>query len=204
VVQPVMFRGELAAIIYVGGFMEAKRRRELASSGNPGIADLLPPEFEPSRKEECCRIAVFLAEFIRCELELESATFQESGKHHSVDYYCKQVQDLITIRYRENITLEEAAKICKLNPNYLSALLVRKLGKSFRQLLNEQRLTEAESCIKYAQMSIAEIAVSCGFRDANYFSVVFKKYRGITPGEYRDNWVTMEHEMFTRSRNPRK
>jgi AraC-like DNA-binding protein len=197
VVQPVIFRGELAAIVYAGGFLSEEKHRAL-SAGGVEISRSLPPVFEPSMREQICRLAAFLAEFIRCELELCAVAAPGGEKHHETEYYCKLVQDMIAIRYNEDITLTDAAALCNLNPNYLSSLLQKHLGRSFRQLLTEQRLTEAEACIKYQALTFHEIAEKCGFRDANYFSQVFRKSRGISPTDYRNDWVNADREMYLR------
>ena len=55
----------------------------------------------------------------------------------------------------------------------------------------EQRVVEAQACLKYqTDMTIAEVAAACGFRDANYFSLVFSRKCGVSPSDFRRNWKT--------------
>ena len=98
-----------------------------------------------------------------------------------VNAYLKQ-------HFQENLTLAGVAAICRLTPNYMSNLIRAVSGKTFRQLLTQQRLQEAEACLKYRDMSITEISAECGFCDSNYFSTVFSKAYGCSPREYRKNW----------------
>ena len=51
--------------------------------------------------------------------------------------------------------------------------------------INEVRLQNAKRLLRSTGMSITEIAYAVGFSDSNYFSSVFKKHTGMTPGEYR-------------------
>lgn len=52
------------------------------------------------------------------------------------------------------------------------------------------RISWATRYVGMQEMSIAEIAKTCGFESAEYFSRWFKKYRGVTPTEYRKNVST--------------
>lgn len=57
--------------------------------------------------------------------------------------------------------------------------------KSVHEYLTEIRLNHSLELLKNPALSIDEIAVSCGFYDQNYFTKVFKKYYGRTPGQWR-------------------
>ncbi|MCF2584023.1 AraC family transcriptional regulator [Mitsuokella multacida] len=36
---------------------------------------------------------------------------------------------------------------------------------------------------------MTDIALSCGYNNSNYFQSVFKRLVGMTPGQYRRDWV---------------
>ena len=110
---------------------------------------------------------------------------------------------MLALRYQENLRLQDAAAVCGLNANYLGNLLKDHLGKTFTQLLTEHRLTEAVACLKYgSNLSIAEVARQCGFRDGNYFSLVFSRKMGMSPTQFRANWRVAEKAYWKNVRHP--
>ncbi|MGN0867587.1 MAG: helix-turn-helix transcriptional regulator [Oligosphaeraceae bacterium] len=187
-VQPILFHGELAAVLYLGTYAQGDhpqwRQKSRQYAGAP--LPLFAREKVPALKEA----ARFFAQFLTYELQLAEEAFLADAKQHVKRKYCGIVKNLIALRYRENLHLQDAAEACQVTPNYLSALLKSVTGKTFKELLTEQRLVEAEACLKYRTLSIAEIAAQCGFQDSNYFSVVFRKYFGASPSEYRLHWGT--------------
>lgn len=53
------------------------------------------------------------------------------------------------------------------------------------EYLTGMRISEAKRLMVENNLSIYDTAIKSGFRDASYFSTVFKKYVGISPDEYR-------------------
>lgn len=72
------------------------------------------------------------------------------------------------------------------NFDYLNRLFKRYTGQTIFGYLNFLRIERAKQLLSTGFYSIEEIAENTGFRDMYYFSRVFKKYTGITPGKYRD------------------
>lgn len=58
-------------------------------------------------------------------------------------------------------------------------------GISPHSYLTNQRIEHAKRLLKNSAFSLTDIAYDCGFNNSSQFSNVFKKYMGITPGEYR-------------------
>lgn len=67
------------------------------------------------------------------------------------------------------------------NPNYLSNLIKQQTGKSFKQLITNQRLHEAQDLILSTRFSIEEIAASVGFSNKTHFYKKYREYFGDTP-----------------------
>ena len=83
--------------------------------------------------------------------------------------------------------MEDAAETLRVTPNYLGEQIRKHTGRSFRRILNERRIREAEVYLQlHKELSVSRVANLCGFSDSNYFSTVFHRYRGVTPREYRN------------------
>lgn len=92
----------------------------------------------------------------------------------------------IIIKYLPSSKISE--KLLAEHFNCSTRQLQRKLkdeGTSFRELLDKIRTDLAKHYIKVNQFSIAETAYLLGYSDPNNFSRAFKKWTGVTPGEYR-------------------
>lgn len=94
--------------------------------------------------------------------------------------------DYIDSNYaEETISLDKVAKQVNISPNYFSAMFSQEIGQTFVEYLTGKRIGEAKRMLRQTDMRSSEIAFAVGFRDAHYFSFVFKKVSGITPSEYR-------------------
>ena len=87
----------------------------------------------------------------------------------------------------ENIMLPEMARRLGRSVSTISQFLRRNYNTGFKELLNEKRLARAESYWNsHPDATVAEAAGAAGFADQFYFSRVFRKRRGISPGKFRD------------------
>lgn len=87
--------------------------------------------------------------------------------------------------YDKKITLEEAANLAYMSPNYFSAYFRKVTGKSLRDYLTEQRVEKARHLLKNSSLSLQEIEQECGFTNTSNFYRIFKKKTGVSPGEMR-------------------
>lgn len=88
-------------------------------------------------------------------------------------------------RFREDISLEDAAEYVHLNPYYFSKVFKQQTGESFIDYVTRLRIDEAKELMKDEALSLKEVCYAVGYKDPNYFSRVFKKVTGATPTEYR-------------------
>lgn len=96
--------------------------------------------------------------------------------------------------FRENITLESAAKQCYLSPNYFSERFCQETGSTFQEFLQETRLKFASSLLRSSDVSITEVCYASGFNTLTHFSRVFKKKFGFSPSDYRKFAMNEEQE----------
>ncbi len=99
----------------------------------------------------------------------------------------EQIITEIQEHYTENITLTELAKKYGISVGYLSSLIKENVGLSYSDYVTARRIQKAKELLEDERLSMEQIAEQTGFRDHFYFTKVFKKYTGITPGKYRKN-----------------
>lgn len=89
--------------------------------------------------------------------------------------------------FAEDLHLSTLAEQVYLSPTYLSRLFKQQTGRSFVEYLTDIRIREAKKRLSDPTLKIAEIAEETKFGTANNFIRIFKKYEGLTPGQYRQN-----------------
>lgn len=89
--------------------------------------------------------------------------------------------------YDMDLTTEHICQAFYCSRSQLSHTFKKETGVSFREYLTQVRLAHAKRLLIYSALNVTEISFSVGFRDANYFSSVFKKEEGASPLAYRKN-----------------
>lgn len=84
----------------------------------------------------------------------------------------------------EPITVEQAARICCLTPNYFCHLFKKTTGKTLVEYVHMLRIHEATRLLQLRRDSIQGVAEQAGFSNPTYFGRVFKQITGVTPSEY--------------------
>jgi two-component system response regulator YesN len=88
-------------------------------------------------------------------------------------------------QYDKPLVLSDFAKKYHMNPDYLSRLFKKETGKNFSDLVMECRIEKAKELLERTNYKYFEISCLVGYEDYRYFSQVFKKSVGMTPGEYK-------------------
>ncbi len=95
------------------------------------------------------------------------------------------VLDWINQNFKEKINSQKLSQISNLNFNYLCKIFKNLTGQTITQYVNEQRVEHACYDIAMKNKSVTEAAFSNGFNDLSYFAKTFKRYKGITPREFK-------------------
>ena len=98
------------------------------------------------------------------------------------------VMDDITIICKPDFSLQQLATLVGSNYKYVSQVVNERYGKSFKQVLNEQRVREACRILnepnQSAHLTIEAIAANLGFNSRSNFTVTFKRITGISPSDF--------------------
>jgi AraC-like DNA-binding protein len=79
----------------------------------------------------------------------------------------------------------EMAKLAKMTPAGFSRFFKRFVGRSYVDYVNAWRVGLACRQLMQTALSITQIAFDCGFENLSNFNRQFRKYKGMTPREYR-------------------
>lgn len=109
----------------------------------------------------------------------------EMRKMHQSKQYTAKIKSYIHNHYHRELTLQDVADVVGLTPNYVSTLFNQEFGETFTDYLTRLRLQKAKEFIHKNEYTFKEISFMVGFKNANYFSRVFKKVYGKSPKQYQ-------------------
>ena len=82
------------------------------------------------------------------------------------------------------LTLESVGHGCGYHPKYVSTVFAKAFQVGFAEYLNTIRIQQACALMEQGMACIKDIAGMCGYKDAMYFSRVFKKQMNVSPKEH--------------------
>lgn len=84
-----------------------------------------------------------------------------------------------------NATLNSTARFFNYNPTYLSTMIQKATGSSFKQLIQTQKMARAKFLIINSNIPIDDIAHEVGYNNLSFFYKKFSELYGVKPSEYR-------------------
>jgi two-component system, response regulator YesN len=103
----------------------------------------------------------------------------------------------IQLHFTGKVSLQDAANEAALSPAYFSSIFKEEMGVSFSEYVNRLRVGLAKGLLSEGKLPLAVIAGKCGFEDQSYFSRIFKRIAGISPGRYRETGGRIPDERYT-------
>ena len=85
--------------------------------------------------------------------------------------------------------VEELAEGLKLTPRYLSDLLKNETGKTAIENIHLFLINKSKELLLGTDITVSEIAYLLGFEYPHYYSRLFKKTEGVTPTQYRKEYM---------------
>ena len=96
-----------------------------------------------------------------------------------------QVLSYVEEHYKSG-ELTELANELHYDIYWLSREIKRRTGKTYTELVQTKRLTQASYLLRTTAMNVADIAMAVGYDNISYFHRIFQKKYGMTPKKYRD------------------
>ncbi len=97
----------------------------------------------------------------------------------------EKVQQIVKLRYPENLTVRDIAQELFINPSYLSELFKQHAGCTFTDYLTNYRINQAQALLCDGNRYVYEVADAVGYRNYRHFNQVFKRIVGVLPNDYR-------------------
>lgn len=85
----------------------------------------------------------------------------------------------------ESVTLADLAERYSYSQSYLSELIHERCGKTFGELVREQRMERAAMLLRATSLPVAEVARRVGYAGTSNFYRAFREQHGCSPAELR-------------------
>lgn len=115
-------------------------------------------------------------------LLFEEQAKEQAGKN---DAFLETVKQFVGDNLREDLSLTWISRQLHYNPSYISRLFKQLSGRNLSEYILEEKMDYAKRRLKESEDTVAVIAQEVGYDSSQYFSVVFRKQTGMSPGEYR-------------------
>jgi AraC-like DNA-binding protein len=116
-----------------------------------------------------------------------------------ITYNSRRIQkafEYMNHNFKKNITLGEVSKLVNMTEVSFSRFFKKSTGITFMDSLLELRLGLASRLFIDTTQSVAEVAYNCGFNNISNFNRLFKKKKGCTPKEFRENYSLNGSRIF--------
>ena len=99
-----------------------------------------------------------------------------------------KVKNFIAKNFMEEVRLAQLSDIAGMSPSAFSRFFKLHTGRNLTEYIIDIRLGAASRLLVDTSRSISEISYSCGFNNLSNFNRIFKKKKGCSPTEFRDNY----------------
>ena len=111
---------------------------------------------------------------------------EREGRQTQKTAVTNRMLEYIRLHCFEQLTLQDLSRALGYSEDYLSRLFHESARCTFRGYVHQLRMARAKRELLGSVKSIQQIAESCGYSNAKFFSTVFLKQEGLTPSAYRN------------------
>lgn len=102
-----------------------------------------------------------------------------------------EIKSYIDTHYQEPLTLESLADHFHFSKHYIARIFKATFGLSVGSYIQLVRIGKSKELLRFTLLTVEQISYECGYGgDSNYFSRVFKKVEGVSPSDFRRNWMS--------------
>jgi len=110
------------------------------------------------------------------------------GKRSRPQVITRDFRALLTQEYKKLKSPGDYAAALHLSLSYLNEAVKEATGFTVTYWIHQEVMLEAKRLLYHSSCTVKEIAYELGYEDPTYFSRLFKKTVGKTPGEFREQY----------------
>ncbi|MDO3412484.1 AraC family transcriptional regulator [Saccharibacillus sp. CPCC 101409] len=148
-------------------------------------------EAEASRRSELIRSLFACETFEEIEagllnvLETVCQDVHERKRSHNEELKEQLIEFIRENHADVNLGLTSISERFRFHPTYVSKYFKEQTGLNLIDYINQYRVSRAKKILENEDSAVQEVSERVGFLNSSSFIRVFKKYEGITPGQYK-------------------
>lgn len=136
------------------------------------------PPYDPSNSRAK---AINMLNYILLEI-MNVLSYDNKNEH--VKNATKYINDHIL----SPISLSDVSEYIHLSKEYTASIFKKETGKTVTEYITERKMLYAKEMLQDGSFTLSEISSNLGYDNYGYFSIIFKKYYGISPVKYRERF----------------
>ncbi|GAB4005305.1 helix-turn-helix domain-containing protein [Spirosoma migulaei] len=174
-------------------FLELNQLRQYPFAGQPAVFDQLywlknrlVQELNEDHLEKKTQLQLVLQMLLIClyRTQQESEIPSPTSPNRTLQYF-NDFQKLIRQSIHKLKTIQEYASSLNITSVHLNRICQSVVKKSALQIVHDNLTNEAKKYLLNTTYSLSEISYVLNFKDPAYFSRLFKKQTGLSPGQFR-------------------
>jgi AraC family transcriptional regulator len=101
----------------------------------------------------------------------------------------RRIKELVQAKIEDELTLNEMADAVELSIAHFSRMFRDSTGQSPHQFVLRNRVERAKEMLRTVESRVLDVAVACGFKTQQHFARVFRRICGVSPTEYRQEFL---------------
>jgi AraC family transcriptional regulator len=140
---------------------------------------------EPGPSSSVCIESLYRAFLVRLLSTHSNLSDARRARYVLAPWRVRRVTDYVEENLGDELDLEILARAAGLSRYHFSRSFQRATGMAPCTFITRRRIEEAKRLLRERQLSIAEVAMKCGFASARQLSTSFRKSTGQSPSQYR-------------------
>ena len=104
----------------------------------------------------------------------------------------RRIEELIHAKMEEDLSLHEMAQSVGLSTAHFARMFRKSTGETPHQFVLRQKIERAKAMLLAPDARVLDVAVACGFKTQQHFAQVFRDVCGVSPTQYRQDFVGSE------------
>jgi len=101
----------------------------------------------------------------------------------------RRIKELVHAKMEVDLSLDEMAQSVGLSTAHFARMFRKSTGATPHQFVLRQKLDRAKRMLRSPDARVLDVAVACGFKTQQHFAQVFRDVLGVSPTEYRQDFI---------------